>query len=63
MKTCVCCKQQFPIEEMKRSYCVSCKKELDKKSNLTRRKWNNENKDKINLCFKIFQTTTSRPIT
>jgi hypothetical protein len=46
MKTCTKCTQQFPIEEMRRAYCKSCKAEVEKKHNHLRSKWNKENKEK-----------------
>lgn len=46
MKTCTRCKQQFPIEEMRRAYCKPCKAEIEKIRNPIRRRWNENNKDK-----------------
>jgi hypothetical protein len=45
MKKCAFCKQTFSLEEMRRSYCKSCKTELEKKRNPNRMKWNKDNKE------------------
>jgi hypothetical protein len=57
-KICACCKQEKPIDQFKRSYCLICKKEVDKKQNPTRRKWNDENKE---LAKKYYQKYYSNP--
>lgn len=63
MKKCACCKNQFPIEKMRRSYCISCKANLEKKNNITRRKWNENNKDKNKeYSDKYFKNQRQNPL-
>lgn len=45
-KTCCVCKQEKPIDQFRRSYCIPCKKEYEKQHNHLRRKWNDKHKDK-----------------
>ena len=46
IKICSICKQEKPINQFKRSYCIPCKAEYEKKHNHRRRKWNDEHKIK-----------------
>jgi hypothetical protein len=63
MKICTCCKNQFPIEEMRRSYCKQCKTKLEKQRNPIRLKWNKENKDKNKqYAIKYFNSQRQNPL-
>lgn len=56
MKTCTRCKEQFPIEQMRRAYCFECKKIVEVKNNPLRKKWNKENKDKNKIYASKYTT-------
>jgi hypothetical protein len=56
-KKCTRCKHDFLLNEMRRSYCKSCKTEIEKQRNPDRRKWNLENKE-LNRKYSNKYTST-----
>jgi hypothetical protein len=63
MKTCFCCKQSFPLEEMRRAYCKYCKSKLEVKRNPVRAQWNKDNKDLTKqYSFKYTQSQRKDPL-
>jgi hypothetical protein len=58
-KKCTKCKGEFPLNEMRRSYCKPCKYEIEKPRNKDRRRWNEDHKE-LNKQYSNKYTRTQR---